>query len=80
MIRGDEQQVVRTHRCEKPGQLAVYNGGFTPYRADVTDVDRTYQKIEEKVGKDNIVIIGYDSISPADVSAFQDKWNSKLGH
>jgi iron(III) transport system substrate-binding protein len=62
------------------GQLAVYNGGFTPYRADVGDVDRTYQKIEEKVGKDNIVMIGYDSISPTDVSAFQDKWNAKLGH
>lgn len=64
----------------KPGQLAVYNGGFTPYRADITEVDRTFQKIEEKVGKDNVVIIGYDKISPADVSAFQDKWNSKLGH
>lgn len=65
----------------KPGQQQVYNGGFTPYREDVANtVARSYQKIVDKVGKDNIVTIGFDPVSEATTKAFTDRWTSYLRH
>lgn len=59
----------------KPGQQQVYNGGFTPYRPDVTSVPRTYQKIVNKVGKDNVLIIGYENPSKSTVDTFNKRWS-----
>ncbi|MGH3096774.1 MAG: ABC transporter substrate-binding protein [Streptosporangiales bacterium] len=60
------------------GQIAVYEGGFTPYRSDV-DVKRTYQAIMNEVGKDNVMIIGYDKVSEQQQEKIRDHWNSALG-
>ena len=65
----------------KPGQQQVYNGGFTPYRPDLgTSVPRSYQQVIDKVGKDNIVIIGYDAVPDDQAKAFIDRWTGYLGH
>ncbi|MGH3412074.1 MAG: extracellular solute-binding protein [Marmoricola sp.] len=61
-----------------PGQEQVYNGGFTPYRPDVTNVPRTYQKVVKKLGKDNVMIIGYEDVPKAKLDAFNKRWSSYL--
>ncbi|WGW11467.1 extracellular solute-binding protein [Saxibacter everestensis] len=62
------------------GQISVFQGGFTPYREDVTkdEAPRNYNAIVEEVGQDNIVTVGYDPISKADEKAFIDKWNAGM--
>jgi len=65
----------------KPGQQQVYNGGFTPYRPDLgSSVSRSYQQVTNKVGKDNVVIIGYDAVPDDQAKAFIDRWTGYLGH
>ncbi|MBG0738578.1 extracellular solute-binding protein [Paeniglutamicibacter antarcticus] len=64
------------------GQIAVYNGGFTPYRSDITDEEapRNYNSIVKKVGgKDKIVTVGYDPITDAQAKEFKAKWKSGMG-
>lgn len=62
------------------GQIALYQGGFTPYRDDVTDkqAKRNYNAIVKEVGKDNIVTVGYDPISKAQDKAFVSKWKAGM--
>jgi len=65
----------------KPGQQQVYNGGFTPYRPDLgSSVPRSYQQLIDKVGQDNIVVIGFDAVPDATAKAFIDRWTGYLGH
>lgn len=62
------------------GQKSVYEGGFTPYRSDLTsqDVPRSYNSIVSKLGEKNIVIVGYNNISNEEESDFIKKWKSYL--
>lgn len=62
------------------GQLAVYQGGFTPYRDDVTKAEapRSYNAIADEVGKDKLINIAYDEISKADADAFTAKWSAAM--
>lgn len=63
------------------GQIAIYNGGFTPYREDLTkrEVPRTYQSMTEDLGEDNIVIVGYDKIPDGAREEHTEKWDARLG-
>lgn len=63
------------------GQIAVYKGGFTPYRGDVAkkDAKRNYQAIMDEVGKDNVMIIGYDKVSEQQQGKLRNRWKHALG-
>lgn len=62
------------------GQVAVYKGGFTPFRDDVTkeEAPRSYNAIVEEVGKQNVINVAYDEISKSDADAFTAKWNAAM--
>jgi len=62
------------------GQVAIYNGGFTPYRPGLTkdEAPRSYSAIEQEVGKDKIINVAYEEISPAEQKAFVAKWNGAM--
>lgn len=63
------------------GQNAVAEGGLSSYRDSVklTEGRHTYQEVEKIAGKDGIIRVPYEVTSDKEVSAFVDKWNSKLG-
>lgn len=61
------------------GQVAMGKGGMTPYRPDVTDDQvryQTYHGIEQKVGADNIVLIGYEPRMVSEYKPFIERWSS----
>ena len=62
------------------GQTLIGKGGLVPYREDVneSDVRYTYQGIADKVGTDNMVIVGYDEGLLTEADAFVKKWNAAL--
>lgn len=62
------------------GQIAVYKGGFTPYRANLPEkeVPRSYSSVESKLGKDKLIIIGYDVPSESEEKKIIKKWHSLL--
>jgi iron(III) transport system substrate-binding protein len=63
------------------GQSAVAEGGLASYRDNVKQAEglHTYQEVEEKAGKDNIIVVPYEATPEADVKTFSDKWNGLLG-
>ncbi|HET8601492.1 MAG TPA: extracellular solute-binding protein [Segeticoccus sp.] len=62
------------------GQIAIYKGGFTPFRKDLTkdEAPRSYSAIAQEVGKDNLINVGYEEISTAQNKAFVSKWNGAM--
>jgi iron(III) transport system substrate-binding protein len=62
------------------GQIAIYKGGFTPFRDDVTkdEAPRSYNTIGKEVGKENLINVAYDEISKADADAFRKKWAAAM--
>ncbi len=62
------------------GQVAVYKGGFTPFRDDLTkeEAPRSYKAIGDEVGKDNLINVAYDEVTKAEASAFRKKWAAAL--
>lgn len=62
------------------GQVAIYKGGFTPFRDDVTtdEAPRSYKAIGDQVGKDNLIDVAYDEITKADADAFTAKWKAAM--
>jgi iron(III) transport system substrate-binding protein len=63
------------------GQANIAGGGFTPYRAGVTaPAGRpTYESVLADVGRDNVVVIGYDLGSEAEQDRFTKDWEGRLG-
>ena len=61
-------------------QVAIFKGGFTPYRGDLTkdEAPRSYSAIADQVGKDHLINVAYDKISDADAGAFQARWNGAM--
>lgn len=60
------------------GQVAVGNGGLTPYRDDVADSEIPYlsfRHIVEEVDKENVIIIGYDEQSYKNRDNFLARWS-----
>lgn len=66
------------YALSKDGQEAIYAGGFTPYREDVS-VDRTYQSIAKEVGEDNLLLIDYNVPDAAEQSEFRARWAQAMG-
>jgi iron(III) transport system substrate-binding protein len=62
------------------GQVAIFKGGFTPYRGDLTkdEAPRSYSAIADQVGKDHLINVAYDKISDADAEAFRARWNGAM--
>lgn len=63
------------------GQTLIGKGGLTPYREDVDEkeVRYTYQGITDIVGKDNMIIVGFDKELLNEAPSFVEKWNAALG-
>jgi iron(III) transport system substrate-binding protein len=62
------------------GQTLVGKGGLVPYRDDVDEsqVRYTYQGIEKLVGKDNLIIAGFDKGLIEQGPAFIEKWKAAM--
>jgi len=59
------------------GQIAVGEGGLTPFRPDVTADEVpyvTYRSIEETIGADNVIHVDYDPSSEENRDTFLDYW------
>lgn len=68
------------YALSQEGQTLVGKGGLVPYREDVAEdqVRYTFQKIEEIVGKDNIITAGFDQRLITEAAPFVEKWNAAL--
>lgn len=62
------------------GQRAVAEGGLTSYRDSVQPAKglHTYQELEQKVGKDKVILVKYALVPESDEKAFVDRWNGLL--
>jgi iron(III) transport system substrate-binding protein len=60
------------------GQTALCDGGFTPYREGV-DCDQGLQAIQEAVGDDNALVVGYPDELVTDQDALRTRWNEAFG-
>lgn len=63
----------------RDGQIAVGEGGMTPYRSDVKPEDVPYvalSTIEAEIGEQNIVLIGYDPEMVQDMDGFNARWKA----
>jgi iron(III) transport system substrate-binding protein len=61
------------------GQVAVSQGGLTPYREDIRKEEvpfLTYRMIREQIGEKNIVLVKYDEKMVADNKTFTDAWRA----
>ena len=64
----------------KEGQELIGKGGLTPYREDISKdgVRYTFQSIAEKVGKDNVIVVGFDKALISEADAFAKKWTAAM--
>lgn len=63
------------------GQVAVGNGGLTPYRPDVTTEEIpyfSYQQLVEQLGRENIILIDYDEKSEPHRKEFLEHWKQSF--
>lgn len=62
------------------GQISVFNGGFTPYRTDLTkeEAPRSYGALVAEIGKENVIPIGYDVPTAEEEKEIIKKWKSYL--
>jgi iron(III) transport system substrate-binding protein len=60
------------------GQTAACAGGFTPYRDDVT-CPNGLDAVEEAVGADNVILVGYPEDLPEEQAAIRERWNAAFG-
>ncbi len=62
------------------GQTLVGKGGLTPYRDDVDEkeVRYTYQGISDIVGKDNIIVVGFDQALIDEAADFATQWTAAM--
>lgn len=62
----------------KEGQTAGCAGGFTPYRDDV-ECDQDLASIEEVVGEDNAIVVGYPEALKTGLPEMRTRWNEAFG-
>lgn len=60
------------------GQTAACGGGFTPYRDDV-DCPSGLPAIEEAVGAENVILVGYPEDLAETQAEIQQRWNDAFG-
>ncbi|KGM34520.1 ABC transporter substrate-binding protein [Inquilinus limosus] len=62
------------------GQTLIGKGGLTPLRNDVdeAEVRYTYQGIEKTVGKDKMIIAGFDKGLITEAAPFVEKWKAAM--
>lgn len=61
------------------GQVAIAQGGLTPYRDDVRKEEvplLTYGMVREQIGEKNIVLVKYDEQMVTENKAFTDAWRN----
>jgi iron(III) transport system substrate-binding protein len=66
----------------KEGQLALAEGGLTPYRADIAADEApyaSYNSIADEIGVENMVILTPDPSIDEGSEAFMEIWNAALG-
>jgi len=60
------------------GQEPLCAGGFTPYR-DGNDCPQGLQAIQDEVGEDNTIVVGYPEELVSEGDAFRSRWNEAFG-
>ncbi|WCO68085.1 ABC transporter substrate-binding protein [Iamia majanohamensis] len=60
------------------GQTVMCDGGFTPYREGI-DCPQDLAAIEEVVGPDNAIVVGYPEALREDDEALEARWNEAFG-
>jgi iron(III) transport system substrate-binding protein len=61
------------------GQVAVAQGGLTPYRPDIRKEEvpfLTYNMIRDQIGENNIVLVKYDEKMVAENKSFIEAWRA----
>lgn len=61
------------------GQVAVAQGGLTPYRPDIRKEEvpfLTYNLIKDQIGENNIVLVKYDEKMVAENKSFIEAWRA----
>lgn len=60
------------------GQTVMCDGGFTPYR-DGVECPHTLATMQEEVGEENAIVIGYPEELATEGEAFRARWNEAFG-
>lgn len=60
------------------GQTVMCDGGFTPYR-DGVDCPHTLATLQEEVGEENAIVIGYPEELVTEGDDFRARWNEAFG-
>jgi iron(III) transport system substrate-binding protein len=60
------------------GQTAMCAGGFTPYR-DGIDCPHTLATLQDEVGEENAIVIGYPEELVTEGEEFRSRWNEAFG-
>ena len=62
------------------GQTLIGKGGLTPYRDEVDEsqVRYTYQAISKIVGKDNMIVVGFEKALIDEAADFTKKWTAAM--
>lgn len=63
------------------GQVALCEGGFTPYREDLSEdaCERPLQWYIDNVGEENVIIIAYDEEAGEEREEFVERWEELFG-
>ncbi|MFC3997840.1 ABC transporter substrate-binding protein [Nocardiopsis sediminis] len=64
------------HALSYAGQVQLSEGGLTPHRGDLRDDDAPghYDAIVDAVGAGNAILVGYEELGDADVTALTRRW------
>jgi iron(III) transport system substrate-binding protein len=64
---------------DREGQIAAAQGGLTPYRRDVGERDVPYLTLDgiaRRIGRQNLVMVGYDHRMVTENGAFIRRWDN----
>jgi iron(III) transport system substrate-binding protein len=71
-------QLLVNFLLSEEGQAVMCDGGFTPYRHGV-DCPQGLAAIEDEVGEDGAIVVGYPEDLPAELEDIQARWNEAFG-
>jgi iron(III) transport system substrate-binding protein len=71
-------QLLINFLLSEDGQTVMCDGGFTPYR-DGVDCPQGFAAIEEEVGTDGAIVVGYPDDLPTEFEDLRARWNEAFG-
>jgi iron(III) transport system substrate-binding protein len=71
-------QVLINFLLSEEGQTVMCDGGFAPYRPGV-DCEQGLAAIQEAVGEENAIVVGYPEAVVSDQDELRSRWNEAFG-